>query len=224
MTVANIAYVYDFALLLLFSFTAVRAWQRGFLATLANLAGKVLGIAGAAWASRHIAPVLYADYLGSAIGARAEQALAESGGNLAETLNRLTFLPETLRATLAQTLVEGTETLPQQLVAAMEPVLLPLLQLLVAIIACLALALAFRLVVELLRHVNGVPLLGGVNRFVGLLFGLLTGLINCWLVVLLLWFLAAITAGQVDFLSTGVLGQSIGYRFFSAFNPFLTHY
>ena len=82
----------------------------------------------------------------------------------------------------------------------------------------------FRLLVGLLRHVNGVPLLGGVNRFFGLLLGLATGALDCWLLALLLWFVASVTAGSLEWLTPGVLQQSVGYRFFGAFNPFLTYY
>ena len=35
---------------------------------------------------------------------------------------------------------------------------------------------------------------------------------------------ASVTAGSVEFLTAGVLQQSVGYSFFSALNPFLVHY
>mgnify|MGYP007110118086 CR=1 FL=1 len=72
-------------------------------------------------------------------------------------------------------------------------------------------------------HIS-VPLLGGVNRLLGLVLGLANGAVDCWLLALLLWFAASITTGQIDWLTTGVLQRSVGYSFFGAFNPFLVHY
>ena len=52
----------------------------------------------------------------------------------------------------------------------------------------------------------------------------MTGALDCWLLALLLWFVASVTAGSVEFLTLSVLNQSVGYSFFGAFNPFLVHY
>ena len=51
-----------------------------------------------------------------------------------------------------------------------------------------------------------------------------TGALDCWLLALLLWFIACVTAGSLEFLTLNVLDQSVGYGIFGAFNPFLTHY
>ena len=85
-------------------------------------------------------------------------------------------------------------------------------------------AVLFPLLVRLLRGVNLIPLVGGANRLLGLVLGLVTGAFDCWLLALLLWFAASITTGQIDWLTTGVLQRSVGYSLFGAFNPFLLHY
>ena len=46
--------------------------------------------------------------------------------------------------------------------------------------------------------------MGGANRLLGLVLGLVTGAFDCWLLALLLWFAASITTGQIDWLTTGV--------------------
>lgn len=78
----------------------------------------------------------------------------------------------------------------------------------------------FALLVRLLRGVNLIPLVGGANRLLGLVLGLVTGAFDCWLLALLLWFAASITTGQIDWLTTGVLQRSVGYSLFGAFNRF----
>lgn len=218
------AWIYDLIFLALFAFAAVSSWRKGFLAGLTELIGAVLGVGVAVWASRALAAPLYARFLSASVTSRVEDAVAQSGGDLAAAVQGMDFLPDAVRDRLADLLAGAGKTLPGQIADLLEPVILPFVQVLLFVVLCLVVRWCFRLLVGLLRHVNGVPLLGGVNRLCGLLLGLVTGALDCWLLALLLWFLASVTAGSVDFLTTGVLRQSVGYSFFGAFNPFLTHY
>ena len=92
------------------------------------------------------------------------------------------------------------------------------------VLLCMIVRWVFALLVRLLRGVNLIPLVGGANRLLGLVLGLVTGAFDCWLLALLLWFAASITTGQIDWLTTGILQRSVGYSLFGAFNPFLLHY
>ena len=53
------AILYDILFLIVFSFAAVKSWQKGFLAGLAELIGAVLGVGIAVWGSRALAPEIY---------------------------------------------------------------------------------------------------------------------------------------------------------------------
>lgn len=218
------AWMYDVLFLALFAFAAVLSWRKGFLAGLIELIGAVLGVGVAVWASRALAPAVYAQFLSGSVTEKVQAAVAQSGGDLAAAVQGLDFLPDSLRATLTGLLQSTGDALPEQIAAAMQTLLLPFVQVLLFLVCCMVVRWVFRLLVGLLRHVNGVPLLGGVNRFFGLLLGLATGALDCWLLALLLWFLASVTAGALDWLTPAVLQQSVGYRFFAAFNPFLTYY
>ena len=172
------ALVYDFIFLAVFSFAAVKSWQKGFLAGLAELIGAVLGVGIASWGSR----------------------------------------------TLAAGLQTAGDQLPEKINALLEPLFLPLVQAVLFVLLCMIVRWVFALLVRLLRGVNLIPLVGGANRLLGLVLGLVTGAFDCWLLALLLWFAASITTGQIDWLTTGVLQRSVGYSLFGAFNPFLLHY
>ena len=117
-----------------------------------------------------------------------------------------------------------TRCRPPEITALLEPLFLPLVQVVLFVLLCLVVRWVFALLVRLLRGVNALPLLGGANRLLGLCLGLVTGALDCWLVALALWFAAGITAGKFDWLTPAALQQSIGYSFFGAFNPFLVHY
>lgn len=218
------AWIYDLLFLAVFAFAAVASWRKGFLAGLTELIGAVLGVGIAVWASRTLAPPIYDQFVSGSVSEKVETAVAQSGGDLATAVQSLDFLPDTVRETLAQLVQSAGNTLPDQISTALEPVLLPFVQVLLFVVLCMVVRWVFRLLVGLLRQVNGIPLLGGVNRLFGLVLGLATGALDCWLLALLLWFIASVTAGSLEFLTLHILDQSVGYSFFGSFNPFLTHY
>lgn len=218
------ALVYDFIFLAVFSFAAVKSWQKGFLAGLTELIGTVLGVGIASWGSRTLAPEVYLSFFSDSVSTRVEQAVAQSGGDIAAAVQGLDFLPESIRAALAAGLQTAGNQLPEKINALLEPLFLPLVQALLFVLLCMIVRWVFALLVRLLRGVNLIPLVGGANRLLGLVLGLVTGAFDCWLLALLLWFAASITTGQIDWLTTGVLQRSVGYSLFGAFNPFLLHY
>ena len=217
------ALVYDFIFLAVFSFAAVKSWQKGFLAGLTELIGAVLGVGIASWGSRTLAPEVYLSFFSDSVSTRVEQAVAQSGGDIAAAVQGLDFLPESIRAALAAGLQTAGDQLPEKINALLEPLFLPLVQALLFVLLCMIVRWVFALLVRLLRGVNLIPLVGGANRLLGLVLGLVTGAFDCWLLALLLWFAASITTGQIDWLTTGVLQRSVGYSLFGAFNPFLLH-
>ena len=218
------AWIYDLIFLAVFAFAAVASWQKGFLASLTELIGAVLGVGIAVWASRTLAPPIYDQFVSGSVSEKVETALAQSGGDLAAAVQGMDFLPETVRETLAQLVQDAGNTLPDQITTALEPVVLPFVQVLLFVVLCMVVRWVFRLLVGLLRHVNGIPLLGGVNRLFGLAMGLVTGALDCWLLALLLWFIASVPAGSLEFLTLNVLDQRVGDGIFGAFNTFLKHY
>lgn len=218
------AWIYDLLFLAVFAFAAVASWRKGFLAGLTELIGAVLGVGIAVWASRTLAPPIYDQFVSGSVSEKVETAVSQSGGDLAAAVQTLDFLPDTVRENLAQLVQSAGNTLPDQISTALEPVLLPFVQVLLFVVLCMVVRWVFRLLVGLMRQVNGIPLLGGVNRLFGLVLGLATGALDCWLLALLLWFIASVTAGSLEFLTLHILDQSVGYSFFGSFNPFLTHY
>ena len=62
--------VYDFIFLAVFSFAAVKSWQKGFLAGLTELIGAVLGVGIAFWGSRTLAPEVYLSFFSDSVSTR----------------------------------------------------------------------------------------------------------------------------------------------------------
>ena len=77
---------------------------------------------------------------------------------------------------------------------------------------------------EVLRGINAIPLIGGLNRILGFAFGFVSGLLNCWIWSILLWVAANLTGGKLEFLTTATLNRSVIYGLLANLNPFLTRY
>ena len=150
--------VYDFIFLAVFSFAAVKSWQKGFLAGLTELIGAVLGVGIAFWGSRTLAPEVYLSFFSDSVSTRVEQAVAQSGGDIAAAVQGLDFLPESIRAALAAGLQTAGNQLPEKINALLEPLFLPLVQALLFVLLCMIVRWVFALLVRLLRGVNLIPL------------------------------------------------------------------
>lgn len=217
----NISLIYDLIFLALFAVVAVRSWQRGFLASLAELIGAIFGVGIAIWASQTIAPQIYEKFLGASVADRVEAAINQSNGNIAEALQGITFLPESMQQSLLDMLANAGSDVPAKVAEALQPLILPFVQVLLFVVLCVLVRWVFRLLVGVLRWFNGVPLLGSVNRLLGLVLGLANGAVDCWLLALALWFLVGVTGGKLSWLNGYVLSQSVGYGIFGGINPFM---
>ena len=152
----------------------------------------MLGVGIASWGSRTLAPEVYLSFFSDSVSTRVEQAVAQSGGDIAAAVQGLDFLPESIRAALAAGLQTAGDQLPEKINALLEPLFLPLVQALLFVLLCMIVRWVFALLVRLLRGVNLIPLVGGANRLLGLVLGLVTGAFDCWLLAMLLWFAASI--------------------------------
>ena len=81
-----------------------------------------------------------------------------------------------------------------------------------------------RMLGRVLRGINAIPLIGGLNRILGFAFGFVSGLLNCWIWSILLWVAANLTGGKLEFLTTATLNRSVIYGLLANLNPFLTRY
>ena len=206
----NISLVYDLLFLIVFAVVAVCSWHKGFLASLAELIGAVFGVGIAVWASQTAAPQIYEKFLSASVANRVELALRESNGNIAEALQGISFLPESMQQSLLNLLNDAGSDVPAKIAEALQPLILPFVQVLLFVVLCVLVRWVFRLLVGALRWFNGVPLLGSVNRPV-----------DCWLLALALWFLVGVTGGKLSWLNGYILSQSVGYGIFGSINPFV---
>ena len=101
------------------------------------------------------------------------------------------------------------------------PLVVPLITVVVFFATFVLCRVVIAFLVTVLTNINKIPLLGGVNRILGVCIGVVAGFINVLLILCLLWAVVVITNGNLPFANDSSLSGSYFYSFFSAYNPFL---
>ncbi len=212
--------VYDVIFVLLVLAVAYTGMRRGFVSGLLNLGGSIAGIIGGVLGARQWAPQIYANYLGERIGERVRQAVAEYGADAAGAVEAIPFLPQEIKGELVSIVDGAAEDMVPRIVRLLEPVVLPIVQGLLFLIICLVVYTAVRILARALRSINSLPVLGQVNKIFGFALGFVTGILDCWLLAMLLWAASGIAMGRLPFVTQEVLAHSYIYTFLGNFNPF----
>lgn len=216
--------LYDILFAAVLIFAAAYGWKRGFISSLILLVGAVVAVLGAVWVAHTFAPGIYDNYVGNAIAERVSDTLAANGGDAVAAVQGMDFLPESIRAGLVTALTELSGEAAPQVAVVLEPIILPLIQVILFLVACIVIRWVFRILAGTMRGFNSLPLVGGLNKGLGLVLGAVSGALNCWLLSMVLWLLSMLTGDGIEFLRSTVLGQSAIYSLLSGFNPFVIHY
>ena len=219
-----IGIVYDVIFLLLVLGAAEAGRRRGFASGLVSFIGSVAGIIGGTYGTRVWAGGIYDKYVASHVTDVVADTLEKTGGDLAQAIHALTFLPQSIQQKLIDTVSAASSNAVPQVVNALEPLFLPVIQAVVFLSVWIVVRVLCRMLGRVLRGINAIPLIGGLNRILGFAFGFVSGLLNCWIWSILLWVAANLTGGKLEFLTTATLNRSVIYGLLANLNPFLTRY
>lgn len=189
-----------------------------------SLIGSVAGIIGGTYGTRVWAGGIYDKYVASHVTDVVADTLEKTGGDLAQAIHALTFLPQSIQQKLIDTVSAASSNAVPQVVNALEPLFLPVIQAVVFLSVWIVVRVLCRMLGRVLRGINAIPLIGGLNRILGFAFGFVSGLLNCWIWSILLWVAANLTGGKLEFLTTATLNRSVIYGLLANLNPFLTRY
>ncbi len=222
------AILIDALLLAVLAVTVFRYAKKGFVSGLIGLVGSVVSLGLAWFVSGRVSPAVFEGFFKSGLTESMAATLQQQGaGGVNKILDGLSpFLPQRfldeVAAGAAGLFQSGAPDLAQRLV---EEVIAPLVVPLITVVVFFATFVLCRVIVALLvaalTNLNKLPLVGGVNRLLGVGVGFVAGLIHVLLGLCLLWAVVIITNGTLPGLNDEALSGSILYRLFAAYNPFL---
>jgi uncharacterized membrane protein required for colicin V production len=214
------AIIIDVALIAVIVVSVFHYARKGFVAGLMDLVGNLASLALAWVVSGKLSPTVFENFFKSGLIEQTARTIQQQGGvNLSVILDGLSgILPQKfiddITASAAGMLDSGAPDIAQQVV---EKIIAPLV--VFATFVLCRVVIAF--LVTVLTNINKIPLLGGVNRILGVCIGVVAGFINVLLILCLLWAVVVITNGNLPFANDSSLSGSYFYSFFSAYNPFL---
>ena len=222
------AIIIDVALIAVIVVSVFHYARKGFVAGLMDLVGNLASLALAWVVSGKLSPTVFENFFKSGLIEQTARTIQQQGGvNLFVILDGLSgILPQKfiddITASAAGMLDSGAPDIAQQVV---EKIIAPLVVPLITVVVFFATFVLCRVViaflVTVLTNINKIPLLGGVNRILGVCIGVVAGFINVLLILCLLWAVVVITNGNLPFVNDSSLSGSCFYSFFSAYNPFL---
>ena len=223
--------IFDLCCLALVLVVASRHAHKGMLATLVDGVGTLASLIGAWLVSGWAAPQIFTRWFAPGLSQQVSTQLGQGGAlNLDHLIGEVAgFLPpsvvqaviDPIRAQLEGAFSGSVEQMTQTLMdSVIGPLVQPIVTGVVFFLTFVALRMLVSILVNMLTHVNGIPLIGAANKGLGFLAGVAVGLLYLFLVLCAVWFLIAITGGQLPYLDDALLTGSIFYRIFGAINPF----
>ncbi len=221
---------FDMICIVILVFSCARYVKLGFLAAMIQVFGTLIGLAVshvvASMADSVIYSLLFEDMLAAKLETFFETQQTNGMEQLADVLNE--FLPESVLALLQEDWLTWTEfdlssnadgiiaTLMDTAIAPMVTQAIYMVLFLLVFFLCRALV---ALLVEMLRTANKLPVLGGVNRFLGWVFGIIGGCVDVILSVCVLWVVMLATDNMLPILNMNDLSTSYVLMLFQTYNP-----
>lgn len=228
MTITS-ALILDLALLAVVIVTVIVAANRGFLATILKLCGTALALAASWLAASRLSAAVFENFFKNGMIDKTSQMISEGGQvSIQAVVDKLAaFLPDSL----VQSLLGGTEQLQGMLdsgapgVASqvvdqvIAPLFLPIISVVVFFVTFAIASVLINFLVSALSNLNRVPLMGGLNRTLGGVAGLVLGVVYVLLLLCAVWAVVVITSDGMPYFNTVTLQGSMFYQFFSRYNP-----
>ncbi len=203
--------------------------KRGFVSSLVNIVGNLGSLLLALFLSTRLAPVIFDAFLKDMLVENTTEAITSGGAAAADGLlsGFLSIFPDAFTNSLMQTYSTAISTNAGQSAElivndVMAPVVTPIVSLVLFLIIFIVLKIIFFLIEKSMRGINRIPLVGGANRALGAVLGIVGGLINSVLVLCLFWALLAISGGNLPEFTQADMAKSIAFGIFTEFNPFFS--
>ncbi len=201
------AIILDVALVLIFVLAIWIGYRRGFIKTIAGVAAFVVALVVASMLAAPLAAWSYDTVIEPPIRTAVEEQITAAGANIIEQVHAAyEAMPAVVQNLLAQAGIADAEALNEYVASSasvnpayrvmdvIRPVVLPLVEVVCSLLLFIVTSIVAGLLLKVLDVVAKLPLLKQLNKSLGLLGGVLSGLMWVLLVVTLLQIVAAFGA------------------------------
>lgn len=218
----------DFCIIMIIAISIFIGVKRGFIYSAAKFAGAILASVFAAMLSGPVATWIFETFFREAFLEKAQHAVlgAADATDIAAVLGQFpNFLVRILaergmtEEVLAQKLATRQGDAAVLIVDAISPVLISFLEVLVAIVLFFLLLILVRVVASMLNGVFKLPVLNQMNKLLGGITGLFTGILTVWLILAVFQVFIPAFTGEGQNAVNQFFQSSIIAKFFKSLNP-----
>lgn len=230
MTISSALFL-DLALFAILVIAVVVAAKRGFLATVLKLCGTALALAISWFAATGLSDTVFDTFFKNNLIEKTSQMISEGGQVSIQTVvdKIAAFLPESLverligsSEQLQGVLDSGTPGVASQVVdQVIAPLFLPIISVVVFFVCFAVTSVIIGFLTSALTNVNNIPIMGALNRTLGIFAGVVLGVVYILLALCALWAIILITGNELPYFNNETLSASLFYQFFSRYNPFI---
>ncbi|MDD3429185.1 MAG: CvpA family protein [Oscillospiraceae bacterium] len=224
----NFAIIFDIVLLGIALSVMLSYAHKGFVAGIIELVGNVIAIVGATVISSKASPALFEAFFKNTFTEKVSTTLAENEGivtlqQIAEKLK--TLLPGNILESLnlQQSTAAIDATVPgaaMQIVEdVVQPLFVPILAFVVFFVSFAVIKLCVNFISATMVNINRIPLVGGVNRTLGMVTGFAIGLLYVYIGLCIVWAVLSVTGGIWAFTPENLANSTL-YKYFILYNPF----
>ncbi|MCI2047913.1 MAG: CvpA family protein [Faecalibacterium sp.] len=228
----NPSFIFDMLCIAALLILALLYAKKGLVATLMQCFGTLASLIGAKFLADWASPVIFENFLAQGFVSRISGTITDGGAvNVAEIVQKYAgFLPqqfvdsvvESVQGTVDGALSSNAATIAETVVTqVIEPLFTPVIAIVLFFVAFAVFRMLVSLLVTALTNVNKIPVVGGVNRWLGFCVGLVAGCVDLFLILCALWAIMVITGGGLPYLNEAALETSFFYKAFNAINPFM---
>lgn len=213
--------------------------KRGFARTVVELVGYFLAVYLAFTLGGVLAETIYdgivepaiVETVADNITVTADSGVDEAVNNVWESLpgfvvnsaENFNITPDTLRSQIVENCAnDATATAFAQSAAESiaKPVIIPLIKTVIGLILFIVLMFVVKILAKIINNAFKLPLIGGINRFLGGVIGFFKGSIISAIFVFVVLFIVSFTEEGFLFFTNESINQSVLFKFLAGFSPF----
>lgn len=219
----------DILLAVLIIVFAVASFKKGFISSLLSFFGTAISWVFAVILSGPTSTWIYSTLIKSSMTKMLTERITEASNTAFDSLYNsipqfIVNTAKTINIDLDSVLISNTDKSVEIAVnginnGIVSPVITLIIRAAIAILLLILFTFIIRKLIKLFKLVNKIPLIGPLNRFLGIVFGILEGCLVTAIVCIVFSIVLDIAGGQIFSINESVLNSTIIFKFFEQFNP-----
>ena len=221
--------IIDLILVFVILIFVIIAYKKGFIASLLDFLGTIIAWIASINLSAFASTWIYQTFIKEPITDYVYLKLTESANTTAETLASsipefihsaaITFGIDINNIILNNTGLEFDSAVSSITNGIVEPIITILIRIIVVILLYIIFSFVIKLLSKLFKNINKIPIVGSLNKFLGIIVGLFKGALITMLICFVFYTILGFAGGELFGITKETLNDTYIFSFLNQFNP-----